>query len=62
MKCRILKQLFDHQDSEKNRELQAVIDAVHARYSGSGQVLAGRQGRETDADVQHRRRDPPFFP
>ena len=25
--------LFDFQDFEKNEELQAVIDAVHARYA-----------------------------
>ena len=62
MKCRMLKELFDHQYSEQNRELQKVIDTVHARYSGSGEELNGRQGRETDAEMRHRRRDPPLFP
>ncbi len=27
-----LRQLFDYQKYEKNADLQAVIDAVHARY------------------------------
>lgn len=62
MKCRMLKELFDHQYSEQNRELQKVIDTVHARYSGSGEELNGRQGRETDAEIRHRRCDPPLFP
>ncbi len=29
----ILSQLFDYQKYENNADLQAVIDAVHARYS-----------------------------
>ena len=62
MICRKLKELFDHQCAEQNRELQKVIDSVHARYSESGQEPVRRQGRETDADIQHRRSDPPLFP
>ena len=30
---RTLKQLFDYQRFEENRELRQVIDSVHARYA-----------------------------
>lgn len=61
MTGRILKLLFEHQYSEKNRELQKVIDTVHARYAGRRPDPIRRQGGETDAGIQRRRRDPPFF-
>ena len=61
MTGRRLKLLFDYQNSEKNRELQKVIDTVHARYAGQSPEPIRRQGRETDASIQRRRRDPPIF-